>query len=96
MLDSLQVTTDLTRLKINWLEGAPSELTAQTLRQEARDAASVRARIDSGPFAVAADIQITALEQVGVHGVNIHFSDGHDRGIYPFVYLRELSDRFDN
>lgn len=96
MLDSLQVTDDLKRLKISWNDGAASELTAQTLRQEARDSASVRARYDNGPFAAAADIQITALEQVGAHGVNIHFSDGHDRGIYPFVYLRELSDRFDN
>lgn len=96
MLDSLQVSDDLTRLKISWINGDASELTAQTLRQEARDSASVRERYDHGPFAVAADIQITALEQVGAHGVNIHFSDGHDRGIYPFVYLRELSDRFDN
>jgi DUF971 family protein len=36
------------------------------------------------------------LEPVGGFGVNIHFSDGHDRGIYPFVYLKELSERFDN
>ena len=96
MLDSLHVSDDLMRLKISWIDGNVSELTAQTLRQEARDAASVRARVDHGSFAVAADLQITALEQVGAFGVNIHFSDGHDRGIYPFVYLRELSDRFDN
>lgn len=96
MLDSLQVSDDLVRLKIRWLDGGSSELTAQTLRQEARDAASVRARHGNGPFAAAADLQITALEQVGAFGVNIHFSDGHDRGIYPFVYLKELSERFDN
>lgn len=96
MLDSLQVSDDLTSLKLSWLDGQASELTAQILRQEARDAASVRARHDHGSFAAAADLQITALEAVGTFGVNIHFSDGHDRGIYPFVYLKELSDRFDN
>jgi DUF971 family protein len=95
MLDSLQVSNDLKRLKLSWLNGPETELTAQTLRQEARDAASVRARFDHGSFAAAADLQITALEPVGAFGVNIHFSDGHDRGIYPFVYLKELSDRFD-
>jgi DUF971 family protein len=96
MLDSLQVSDDLMRLKLSWVDGQATELTAQTLRQEARDAASVRARHDHGFFAAAADLKITALEAVGAFGVNIHFSDGHDRGIYPFVYLRELSDRFDN
>ena len=96
MLDLLQVSDDLTRLKISWIDGSATELSAQTLRQEARDAASVRARYDTGSFAAAANLQITALEQVGAYGVNIHFSDGHDRGIYPFTYLKELSDRFDN
>jgi DUF971 family protein len=81
---------------MRWLDGPSSELSAQILRQEARDAASVRARYDHGHFAVAEDLQITALEPVGGFGVNIHFSDGHDRGIYPFVYLKELSERFDN
>lgn len=96
MLDSLQVSEDLTRLTMRWLDGPSSELSAQILRQEARDAASVRARYDHGPFAAPDSLQITALEPVGGFGVNIHFSDGHDRGIYPFVYLKELSERFDN
>lgn len=96
MLDSLQISEDFTRLTMCWLEGPSSELSAQILRQEARDAASVRARYDHGSFAAADDLQITALEPVGGFGVNIHFSDGHDRGIYPFVYLKELSERFDN
>ncbi len=96
MLESLQVSDDLTRLEMTWTDGSANVLPAQVLRQEARDAASVRARFDHGSFAVAQDLQIMALNQVGPAGVNIHFSDGHDRAIYPFVYLRELSERFDN
>ena len=28
---------------------------------------------------------------LGDHGLNIRFSDGHDRGIYPFVYLEDIA-----
>lgn len=96
MLDSLQVTDDLTRLQISWSDGSESELAAQVLRKEARDAHSIRFRIDNGDLVVSDDIQITALTQVGAAAVNVHFSDGHDRAIYPFVYLKELTERFDN
>lgn len=96
MLDTLQVTDDFMRLQITWSDGSASELAAQVLRQEARDAHSVRYRIDNGELTAPADLQITALAQIGPAAVNVHFSDGHDRAIYPFVYLKELSERFDN
>jgi DUF971 family protein len=28
---------------------------------------------------------------IGRYAIQLHFSDGHDRGIYPWAYLRELS-----
>jgi len=96
MLDSLNVSEDWTRLQISWSDGSESQLGAQVLRQQARDAGSVRDRLDHGQVSASPDIKITALTQVGAAGVNIHFSDGHERAIYPFVYLRELSERFDN
>jgi len=70
--------------------------TAQVTIFSRRDAASRREKIDTGAVAVPADLTITGLMQVGSTGVNVHFSDGHDRAIYPFAYLRELSDRFGN
>lgn len=33
---------------------------------------------------------------VGGYGVNLWFSDGHDKAIFPFIYLRELSEARDN
>lgn len=47
-----------------------------------------------GEVPVAPDIAITALSQVGNVGINVHFSGVHDRAIYPFAYLEELSERF--
>jgi prepilin-type processing-associated H-X9-DG protein len=33
---------------------------------------------------------ITTIEPIGGYAVNIAFSDGHARGIYPWVLLKEL------
>ena len=96
MIDSLAATPDAQSLKIFWTEGRETVLSAHLLRREAKDAWTIREKIDFGEVAVADGISITALHQVGAAGVNVHFSDGHDKAIYPFVYLRELSDRFDN
>lgn len=39
------------------------------------------------------DLAITAVRGVGSYGVNVAFSDGHDRGIYPWSYLGQLSEK---
>lgn len=96
MIDCLNATPDCRQLIVEWKEGGSTKLPATILRREARDAYSTRARLDHGEIAVAEDLTITNLVQVGAAGVNVHFSDGHDRAVYPFVYLRELSDRFGN
>lgn len=96
MIESLTPSEDATQLTVAWTEGGSSALSAETLRREAMDAWSRRERIDTGEVLVQPGLQITALQLVGAYGVNLHFSDGHEKAIYPFEYLRELSDRFDN
>jgi len=96
MIDCLSATPDCRNLIVEWEDGATSELPAVTLRREARDAFSRREKLDYGEIAVRPDLTITNLVQVGPAGVNVHFSDGHARAIYPFVYLRELSDQYGN
>lgn len=95
MIESLTASEDAQRLMVNWESGEVTELSAADLRREARDAWSIRERLDNGEVTVLPGLRITGLYQVGANGVNVHFSDGHDRAIYPFPYLRELSDRFD-
>lgn len=41
------------------------------------------------PDAVPEDLSVTHMDLVGNYGVNIHFSDGHTTGIYPFRKIRE-------
>ncbi|MFT5624414.1 MAG: DUF971 family protein [Lentimonas sp.] len=96
MIERLSATPDCRHLIVEWEGGAVSELPATLLRREARDAYSQRAKIDHGEIHVLPDLAITGLVQVGAAGVNVHFSDGHDRAVYPFVYLRELSDQHGN
>ena len=95
MIDSMAATESCEDLQVVWETGEETSLPASYLRREAKDAWSIRERIDHGEVRVLPGIQITGLYQVGAQGVNVHFSDGHDKAIFPFVYLRELSDRFD-
>lgn len=96
MIDRLSATPDNRHLIVEWEEGDATQLSAATLRQQARDAYSRRALLDHGEIVVAPDLTITGLKQVGASGLNVTFSDGHDRAIYPFIYLRELSDQYGN
>ena len=95
MLDSLTTNASADQLTMTWQDGGQTTLPAAFLRRQAKDAWSIREKIDHGDITVKEGITITGLYEIGGGGVNIHFSDGHDRAIYPFPYLRELSDGFD-
>ena len=92
MIDSLAASEDCQHLTVIWEDGKESILSAAYLRKEAKDAWSIRERLDHGEVSVLPGIGITGLTQIG-NGVNVHFSDGHEKAIYPFPYLRELSER---
>jgi DUF971 family protein len=65
-------------------------LVATRLRAACRCAQCVRARID-GIFPPSFDgIAIERVSPIGSYGINIGFSDGHARGIYPWAYLSQL------
>jgi len=96
MIHSLAASADAQTLHISWTSGKETSVPASVLRRKARDAWTRREEIDFGTVRVEPGIRITALQQVGMGGVNVHFSDGHDKAIYPFEYLRQLSAGFDN
>ena len=41
------------------------------------------------------DVTIKAIEPVGNYGVRLVFSDGHNTGIYSWVYLHEIARKKD-
>lgn len=40
-------------------------------------------------------VQVTAVDQVGNYAVRLHFDDGHNSGLYSWVYLYELGVEYD-
>ena len=78
-------------LAVEWEDGSMSVLAAGVLRANCRSAGALRDRLDGCATEPAADIAILAVEPIGRYAVNLAFSDGQARGIYPWTYLRELA-----
>ncbi len=75
---------------MTWSDGSTSILPAVRLRGGCRCsecAALARGRA----LSEAEGVTITSIREIGVYGVNIEFSDGHRRGIFPWTYLYELA-----
>jgi DUF971 family protein len=81
-----------TELSVIWDSGATSTYAASLLREKARDAGSVRMAINDWAVPAVGNLQITAVEPIGNYAVRLAFSDGHDRGIFPWSYLAEIAD----
>jgi DUF971 family protein len=84
-LDALLLTMD---------GGTVIELPATRLRASCKCAHCLRARIDGVFPDRFTGIAITDVAPIGGYAVNIAFSDGHNRGIYPWALLMAL-DRAD-
>lgn len=79
------------RLDIGWSDGLQASLSPHDLRCACRCAACVKLRRGGlGPTSPDST-RMTELHPVGEFGLQLCFDDGHDRGIYPWAYLRELS-----
>jgi len=66
-------------------------LSAGNLRIACRCAACTAARATGREIVAAPDLTIAAVEPIGAYAINIAFSDGHARGIYPWQLLRDLA-----
>jgi DUF971 family protein len=93
-MQPLELRIDATRkeLLVRWGDGTSAALAAATLRATSRAAGQVRAGLE-GRNGVFEGVVITGAEAVGTYAIRLAFSDGHDRGIYPWSYLRELATR---
>lgn len=80
-------------LVIVWNEGDVTTLAASALRAGSRSADALRVIIDGKSRTSHDDVRIVGVENVGAYALRLLFSDGHDRGIYPWSYLRELETR---
>lgn len=74
-------------LRLQWADGA-TELAADRLRAACR-CGGCRAR---APTPGEAAVDLVNAAPVGQYALQLIFSDGHDRGIYPWTWLREMSE----
>ena len=86
----VRLTAERRVLEIEWSGGSSSRYDAGQLRLACRCAECVRARID-GVFAPPDEVAIARIDAIGSYALNLQFSDGHARGIYPWSYLREIA-----
>ena len=80
-------------LELQWPDGTTSRLSHALLRTRCRCAACEQLRRREGREACADEaLRLQAMHTIGDKGLNLVFSDGHRRGIYPWAYLRELGE----
>jgi len=84
------LTLSPSALVVQWDDG-PATLPAATLRSHCRCAPCQAARLRGGLDAPDATVRLVAAHPIGHYAVQLTFSDGHDRGIYPWLWLRQLA-----
>ncbi|MDK4700827.1 DUF971 domain-containing protein [Rhizobium sp. CNPSo 4062] len=87
----LKLEPERRTLAITWEGGDTSLIPASVLRRHSRSAQAVRASLD-GREGAFENVTVAGIEPIGSYAVRLVFSDGHDRGIYPWQYLREIAD----
>lgn len=78
-------------LRLTWRDGVSAALPAERLRLRCRCAWCTRDRAQDRFPARFEGAAVTRVEPMGGYAVNLGFADGHARGIYPWVYLRQLA-----
>ena len=86
----IQLNRDRKLLTITWEDGTTRHYPAALLRVCARDAKSVGSAVNGWAVLAPSGLTITAVQPIGNYAVHLSFSDGHDRGIYPWTYLIEI------
>jgi DUF971 family protein len=82
------------RLELRWADGSGISLGHARLRSACKCAwcEGHRRRAPNEATTCDPDVQLTTVTPVGDVGLQLHFSDGHDRGIYPWAYLQSLAN----
>jgi DUF971 family protein len=85
----LAVSLSPAALVLRWDDGERT-LSAPALRAHCRCAPCQAARLRGAVPAADADVRLVDARPVGHYALQLVFSDGHERGIYPWQALRAL------
>jgi DUF971 family protein len=88
---TIELHTSSRTVELVW-DGAVATLSHKALRVACRCADCESARRCGVPSdAIPDDIELLRMEPIADSGLRFFFSDGHDRGIYPWAYLFQLA-----
>jgi DUF971 family protein len=79
-------------LEVRWNDGVAQALSHRQLRAACRCSPCQAARLRGQPVVPAGDVRLDRICPVGQYAVQLIFSDGHARGIYPWEWLRDMGD----
>jgi len=81
-------------LRISWLKGDTTDIEFQQLREFCACAFCRKRGLVGKSLTETgnAGVSVTDIRLMGSTGVQFCFSDGHDRGIFPWGYLRAIAD----
>ena len=80
---------DKGQLRLNWPDGREQRLDHTELRRQCPCAQCRAFRLQGLTIQVDPRVRVVAVNAQG-YGVQLAFSDGHERGIYPWAYLADL------
>jgi DUF971 family protein len=78
------------QLRLNWPDGREQLLDHAELRRQCPCSQCRAFRLQGLRVKVDERIRVIELNQQG-YGLQLIFSDGHERGIYPWPYLAQLT-----
>jgi DUF971 family protein len=76
-------------LTLHWPDGVTQRFAHRVLRQACPCAECRRIRIGGHEPSVSPSVEVVKIRPVG-YGVQLVFSDRHERGIFPWSYLERL------
>ena len=90
-LDPIDITLHKAsaELDISWADGSATRLSGAMLRQFCA-CSGCRARNLIGTRLITDNTAIADVQMAGIAGLQIIFGDGHDRGVFPWAYLRAI------
>ncbi|WP_044870957.1 gamma-butyrobetaine hydroxylase-like domain-containing protein [Pseudomonas sp. LFM046] len=86
---ALRNSRSQTSLMLEWADGERQTISHARLRGACPCSQCKAARLRGVIALVDEDVRLERIALQG-YGVQLVFSDGHERGIYPWGYLREL------
>lgn len=89
--NSIRVPKEKMSLFLQWSDEEEVEISASRLRDQCRSAGTLSIAVKGLAVPARDDLFITDVQQIGSYALNISFSDGQERGIYPWELLRAIA-----